>query len=128
MKRILLFTAAICLIFVTLVATASAVSLSPFGTQPTPVYRPGYTVDEYGDVYAPAYFADGTPIPADYVCPIHGENCPYDPRNRIVYRPPTPRPTRVPHEFGSMEVRINNFVSGSSSPVSIVTSRLSRFL
>jgi hypothetical protein len=47
-------------------------------------------------------FVNGTPIPEDYVCPIHGVYCPDDPRP-LELRPgyvapaPTVKPTPQPH-------------------------------
>ena len=66
---------------------AGACSIFPCPT-PTPVS--GYT------------FENGTPIPADYVCPVHGWQCPGDPRplnERPGYVPAAPIvvPTRAPH-------------------------------
>ena len=64
---------------------AGACSIFPCPT-PTPVS--GYT------------FENGTPIPADYVCPVHGWQCPDDPRpmnERPGYVAPAPTPTRAPH-------------------------------
>lgn len=58
---------------------------------PTPTPASGYT------------FPNGTAIPAEYVCPVHGWECPDDPRplnERPGYIPPvtpSPTPTRAPH-------------------------------
>lgn len=49
-----------------------------------PISYEDYTHDQYGNIYAPAVFPDGEPIPEDYVCPVHGTECPNDPRNIIV--------------------------------------------
>ncbi|HOP66366.1 MAG TPA: hypothetical protein PLM96_06030 [Methanoregulaceae archaeon] len=86
------------LIFVLLLAIVTPSMAFPWARSPVaygqwttpdggvhPVSYTQNTRDQFGNVYGPALFPDGTPIPNDYACPIHGPACPDDPRNTILY-------------------------------------------
>jgi len=76
-------------------------------------------------------FPNGTPIPEDYVCPIHGVYCPDDPRpleERPGYVAPAPeiRPTFVPRVLPDTSAE---YISLFKRPASLPrSSRLAAFL